>query len=146
MGRRQRIGCIAVVVLALALGIGVWHAASLAPDGLIAANARDVTVQSSGWGEQTIRYTTPGAPYGWYYEVARNLAADGWQLPVDSRTSIRSRAEVYWRLSSFWIVHLSERVAVQGEPHAATITVRRELIVPWRQFVPCAVRPWDSTC
>lgn len=130
------------VLLVLLLGsFGIVWATNVPDELFIVPEATDIETRSYGFGEREITYRTPAPPYGWYFSVAHNLAAAGWMLPVDHRRAVRTRAEVYWRIRAIGPLYLKQEIVLQGEPHAARITVRRELIIPWRQYVPCALRP-----
>ena len=133
-----------IVLVALAIGLtllivssaGVWMLAYSRPDLLIVSNATDIQVQSFGFGEQQITYRTSGLPYGWYFTVVRNLAADGWSAPIDDRVRLQTTPDIHWRIRPFWFVYIKEQVALQGDPDIARITVSREVIIPWRQYLP----------
>lgn len=130
------------VALAVALALliagcaGAWRLARPPLDLLIASGAAEVQVQPYGFGEQRITYRAPGAPYAWYFRVARNLAADGWSAPIDNRIGIRNTPEIHWRISQLWFVYLKEEVALQGDANLARITLYREIIIPWRRYLP----------
>jgi hypothetical protein len=129
-----------VALIALASGLVLVAAGYAGTQGagrslqsrLIAPGASDVQVRSAGLGEQRISYHAPGAAYGWFFTATRNLAADGWTPPVDTRSRIRTAPVVYWRITRLWFVYISERVALQGEPNDARISIRREIIIPQR--------------
>jgi hypothetical protein len=70
------------------------------------------------------------------FTKVRNLAADGWSAPVDDRVRLRVTPDIHWRIWPFWFVYIKEQVALQGDPDFARITVRREVIIPWRQYLP----------
>ena len=138
--RRKPLIVLVALVTCLALlitcGAGAWGLARTGLDRLIVPDATDIQVRSFGLGEQQITYQAAGSPYRWYFTVARNLAADGWSAPVDNRVRLQTTPDIHWRIWSFWFVYIKERVALQGDPHIARITVSREVIIPWRQYLP----------
>jgi amylosucrase len=133
-----------IVLVALATGLallvascaGAWELARPRLGLFIVPGATDIQVRSFGLGEQQITYRASGSPYGWYFTVVRNLAADGWSAPVDDRVRLQTTPDIHWRISPFWLVYIKEQVALQGDPDVARITVRREVIIPWRQYLP----------
>jgi hypothetical protein len=132
------------VLVALATGLtllvvssaGIWKLAGARPDLFIVPNATDIQVRSFRFGEQQITYRASGSPYGWYFTIVRNLAADGWSAPIDDRVRLQTAPDIHWRIRPFWFVYIKERVALQGDPDIARITVSREVIIPWRQYLP----------
>jgi hypothetical protein len=110
-----------IVLVALATGLtllvastaGVWMLAHPRPDLFIVSNATDIQVRSSGFGEQQITYRTSGLPYGWYFTVVRNLAADGWSAPIDDRVRLQTTPDIHWRIRPFWFVYIKEWVALR---------------------------------
>ena len=143
MLHRPRRGIPQIVLFALAIGlalliaggVGVWRLARPPLDRFIVPEAVNVQVQPYGFGEQRITYRTAGAPYAWYFQLARNLAADGWSGPIDNRTGIRRTPEIHWRISQLGPIYLKEEVWLQGDPHIAQIRVYREIIIPWRRYI-----------
>lgn len=129
-----------LVALALALVVascaGVWLAIRAPQRLFLVPGAADIQVSSLGLATQLITYHAPGPPYTWYYTVVRNLSAEGWSAPVVTRAGIRNTPEIHWRISSWWLIYIKEEVGLQGEPDFARITVRREIIIPWRQYLP----------
>ena len=103
---------------------------------LIVPGASQVELRSAGFGEQRISYRAPGPAYAWFFTTTRNLAKNGWTPPLDTRSQVRSTPVVYWRISKFWFIYISEQIALQGEPDLARISVRRQLIIPWRRLLP----------
>jgi hypothetical protein len=137
----RRVGVLTLALVACALllvvaGIGVWRVVRPPTDLFVVAGAVDVRVEAHGLGEEQITYRLPGQSYNWYFSLVRKLAADGWMAPMDRRGGLRNGNEVYWRISSLWLVYLKEEAMLQGEPNAADITLRREIIIPWRQYLP----------
>jgi len=122
--------------LLIASSIGAWKLLFAQQDLFIVPNATSIQVRSFGFGEQQITYRTSGLPYGWYFTVVRNLAADGWSAPVDDRVRLQTIPDVHWRIRPFLFVYIKEQVALQGDPDFAQITVNREVIIPWRQYLP----------
>ena len=114
----------------------VWRLAHARLDLFIVPNATDIQVQSFGLGEQQITYRTSDSSYGWYFTVVHNLAADGWSSPIDDRVRLQTTPDIHWRIRPFWFVYIKDRVALQGDPNLARITVTREVIIPWRQYLP----------
>lgn len=98
--------------------------------------ATDIQILSFGFSEQQITYRIAGRPYGWYFAIVRNLAKEGWSAPVDDRVRLQTIPDIHWRISAFWLVYIKEQVALQGDPDFARITVRRELVIPWRTYLP----------
>jgi hypothetical protein len=131
-------------VVALAIGlalvvagcIGAWELTRAQMSLLIVPGATDIQIQSSGFAEEQITYRTSGRPYGWYYTVVRNLAAEGWSAPIDDRVRLQTTPDIHWRIKPFWLVYIKEQVGLQGDPDFARITIRREVIIPWRQYLP----------
>jgi len=105
------------------------------PSLVLAPNATDVQVFSDSFADQRITYEAPGSPYGWYYVVKRKLLAQGWDPPI-AQTGLLRHPEVYWRISSFGLAYLAERVALEGEPNLARIAIHREIIIPWSRYLP----------
>jgi hypothetical protein len=138
--RRHRRGAAIAFALALALlsagCFGVWWQARPPLNLLIVPGAEDIQLDAVSLGEQRITYQWPGAPYGWYFAIVRNLSAERWEMPVDNRAGIRNTPEVHWRISQLWFVYLKEEIWLQGDPNVARIRVRRELIIPWRRYIP----------
>ena len=138
--RRTPIVVLVALVTGLALlivgSITILLLARTGLDRLIVPGATDIEVRSSGLGEQQITYRAAGSPYRWYFTVARNLAADGWAVPVDSRVRLHTTPDIHWRIWPLWFVYIKERVALQGDPNVARITISREVIIPWRQYLP----------
>jgi len=116
--------------------LGAWELVHLQQDLFIVPGATDIQIQWSGFSEQQFTYRTSGPPYGWYFTVVRNLAADGWSAPVDDRVRLQTIPDVHWRIRPFLFVYIKEQVALQGDPDFAWITVNREIIIPWRQYLP----------
>jgi hypothetical protein len=138
MRLRGRIALLALalsLVLLLGCGVGMWSSLRPPLRDLILPNAVGVQIVSYGFGEQQITYRSPGRPYGWYFMVVRNLAADGWIMPIERRDGLRTHPEVYWRIRQLWLVYLKEEVALQGDPNVAQITIRRDIIIPWRRWL-----------
>lgn len=136
---RRRAGLLALVVTLALVGAGgasVWQLLRSPVPGLIVPGAVAVHTQSHGLGGQQITYQSHGRPYGWYFVLVRNLAASGWTMPLERREGIHDDPEVYWRLSPLWFGYLKEEVAVEGDPDFARITIRREIILPWRRYLP----------
>ena len=138
--RRKPIVVLVTLVTGLALLIvcstTVMLLARTGLDRLIVPGATDIQIRLSGLGEQQITYRAAGPPYGWYFTVARDLAADGWAAPVDSRVRLQTTPDIHWRIWPLGFVYIKERVALQGDPDVARITVSREVIIPWRQYLP----------
>jgi hypothetical protein len=137
--RRARALSLALAVCATLLLVGaagVWRVVHPPLDLFVVAGAVDIQVEAHGLGEEQITYRSPGQSYGWYFTLVRNLAADGWVLPIERRHGLRNNSEVYWRISSLWLVYLKEEAELQGEPDVAHITLRREIIIPWRKYLP----------
>jgi hypothetical protein len=137
--RKPIIGLLALatcLALLITCGTGAWGLARTGLGLLIVPGATDIQVRSFGLGQQQITYRTSGSPYGWYFTIVRNLAADGWSAPVDNRVRLQTAPDIHWRIRPFWFVYLKERVALQGDPDVARITVSREVIIPWRQYLP----------
>jgi hypothetical protein len=125
-----------VFVPLVAVCTGAWWLARPSFPAVLVPGAEDLQVEVLGFGEQQVSYRAPGQPYGWYFTIVRNLAADGWSAPVDNRLGMRHAPETHWRILQLWFIYLKEEVALQGEPHVAHIRVRRELIIPWRRYLP----------
>lgn len=115
---------------------GLWLAARAPQRSLLAPGANDVQIRSLGLASQLITYHAPGPPYTWYYAVVRNLSAEGWSAPVVTRAGIRDTPEIHWRITSWWLIYVKEEVGLQGEADFARIAVHREIIIPWRQYLP----------
>lgn len=131
------------VPLALVLGLvlliggaGVWKSTHTQLDMFIVPHATDIQIQSFGFGEQQIIYRTSSSPYEWYFTVVRNLAAAGWSAPIDDRVRLQTIPDIHWRIWPLWFVYIKERVALQGDPNVARITISREIIIPWRLYLP----------
>src|SRR5690242_16580567 len=103
-----------VLVIGLALlivgGAGAWNIARPPLDLVLVSGATDIQVQSYALGAQRITYRTLGRPYGWYFTIVRNLAADGWSGPIDDRAGLRTTPEVHWRISSLWFLYIKEQI------------------------------------
>ena len=117
-------------------GIVVRALAASGLDRFIVPGAADVQIQALSLGAQQITYQTTDGQYGWYFAAVRKLSAEGWSAPVDSRVRLQAYPSVYWRIRPLWFVYVKERVALQGDPGRAQITVSRELIIPWRRYFP----------
>jgi hypothetical protein len=115
---------------------GAWWLARPSLNDVIVVGAEDLQIETVSFGEQQVIYRAPGAPYGWYFAIAHKLAAEGWSLPADTNQGLRDHHETYWRISQIVFVYLKEEIVLQGEPYEAHIRVRRELIIPWRRYVP----------
>ena len=103
---------------------------------MLVPGATDVQDQARGFGEYQVTYQAPGAPYAWYFAIVRNLSAEGWAGPIDTRAGLRNTPEVHWHIVSFGFLYIAEEVALQGDPNFARITVRRTIIIPWRRYIP----------
>ena len=138
MRRKSIIVLVAVVtgLTLLVVGAGIWKLTHTNSDLFIVPNAIDIHVQSFGFGEQQIIYRTSDSPYRWYFTVVRNLAADGWSAPIDDRVRLQTTPDIHWRIRPFWFIYIKEQVALQGDPNVARITVSREVIIPWRRYLP----------
>lgn len=138
MNRRRvtLIGLSIGLALIIAGCIGAQRVGSAVQAILIVPGATEVELRSAGFGEQRITYRAPGPAYAWFFSTTRNLAKNGWTAPVDTRSQVRSTPVVYWRISKIWFIYISERIALQGEPNVAQISVRRQLIFPWRRLLP----------
>lgn len=119
----------------LAGGASLWQLGHPAIGYLLVPGATNLQVHSSGFRAQRITYDAPGPAYGWYFQVLRNLARDRWQAPVDTRTRIRNRPDIHWRLRQIGPIYIEEQIALQREPNHAQIELRRRIIVPWRRWL-----------
>lgn len=133
---RVLVTLVAGLALLLAGSFGAWKLRSAQHDLLIVPGALDIQIHSFGFGKQQITYRTPGSSYGWYFTIVRNLAASGWSAPVDDRVRLQSIPDVHWRIRPFLFVYIKEQVALQGDPDFARIMVTREVIIPWRRYLP----------
>jgi hypothetical protein len=139
LGRKPIIVLVALVTglaLLIVSSTGAVMFARTGLDRLIVPGATDIQVRSFGLGEQQITYRASGSPYRWYFTVVRNLAADGWSAPVDDRVRLQISPDIHWRIWPCGFVYVKERVALEGDPDVARIAVSREVIIPWRQYLP----------
>jgi len=66
-----------------------------------------------------------------FLPVVRNLAADGWSVPIDDRVQLQTTPDIHWRIWPFFGLSISRnRWHCKAIPNLARITVSREVIIP----------------
>jgi hypothetical protein len=134
--RRVLVVCVLGLALPMAGAAAAWQILHPPLHVFIVPGATEIQIRADGFGEQQLTYRSSGAPYAWYFTVARNLARDGWSAPIDNRLGIRATPETHWRISPVWFGYIKEEVMLQGDPNIARILLRRTIIIPWARYLP----------
>jgi hypothetical protein len=114
-----RIALLAIVVTACLLGAGAQQAAALPADVLVLPGASAQVIRPQ-LGELQIAYDV--ADPAWRAALDRRLRERGW---IDPNASSPYDMSNYVRVQRYWVLTLSELVAVRGTSTRAEITLRR---------------------
>jgi hypothetical protein len=118
------------------VGGGAWAWNYSLLDLLLAPGAANVQVMHTGIGEQVVVYRTAGEHDAWHVAVERNLQQHGWTNPPWWRPDMPVVSYTYGSRVGIGLVWT--QVDLGGEPHIASIKVRRWLDIPWWQYWPWA--------
>lgn len=133
-------GVFVVLFVAGIAGGGMWLLQP-APTPFLVPSATDIQIINTGWGERQISYRAPGRPYGWYFTLVNDLAAQKWTQP-DAWNPATPR-HTYNHVVTLWFGYLWDQAVLspdRGDPEHATITLRRRIVIPWWRYWPPAAQ------
>lgn len=123
----RRLAAIGLACAVLLCAGAMWFAA---PERVLAVpGAFDVRVVHTAPGTRVITFEIADTGGDWAYQLDRSLRARGW-LPPDY-SGAPAQFTIYSHVMSFGVGTLWEEADIQGNAHAARITVRRWLRLPW---------------
>ena len=127
--QKKYLALLAVLVVVVACGAGVWPALAPSAARFVVPGASDVQVRSLARGTREISYRFDHPNLDWAALLDRQLRAQGW-LPPDY-SGAKVQFTIYSYVNYIWIGSIWEQADVQGEAQRGHIVVQRWLRLRW---------------
>ena len=129
MRRRNAIGAIILLLIAMGCGVGAWQA--LQPDTarFVVPGATHVQVQQRTPGIRVVSFDFVDPRASWDTLLDQRLRAARW-LPPDF-SGAPGQFTIYGYVNSYWFGSIWEEANLQGNAQHATVILRRWLRLRW---------------